>query len=58
MGKKGKRYHAAPWSEDYDPKKRGGVAPWYRKRAKRHDGAARDQPWSSSFNRAMRGGGR
>jgi hypothetical protein len=31
-GKGSKRYQPAPWSDDFNSLKRGGVAPWYRKK--------------------------
>lgn len=46
-GKGSKRYQPAPWSADFSALKKGGVAPWHRKKPKRHDGT-----------KAPRGGGR
>lgn len=37
-GKGSKRYQAAPWSDDFSSLKKGGVAPWSRKKPKRYDG--------------------
>lgn len=31
-GKGSKRYQPAPWSADFDSLKRGGAAPWHRKK--------------------------
>lgn len=47
---RGKRYQPASWSDDYDPLKKGGAAPWHRKKAAKSPKA----PWSNP----LRGGGR
>jgi len=31
-GKGSKRYQAAPWSDDFNALKKGGVSPWFRKK--------------------------
>jgi hypothetical protein len=53
-GKGSKRYQPAPWSNDFDALKRGGVAPFHRK--KRPGG----KPGRGSFGGKplRRGGGR
>lgn len=57
MAKRGKGggYRPAPWSDDFDPKKRGGKAPWHRKRPFRFKGEK--SPWSDPLA-PLRGGGR
>jgi hypothetical protein len=55
MGKssKGKGgYKPAPWSNDFNPNKKGGKAPWHRRKAKARS------PWSDPLSGLMRGGGR
>jgi hypothetical protein len=55
MGKKSRgksRYQPAPWSDDYDAKKKGGTAPWHRK-SDRHKA-----PWSNPLAGLTRGGRR
>ena len=53
-----KRYQPAAWSDDFDAKKKGGVAPWHRPKAKRYNNGAGKAPWSDPIPRGMRGGGR
>jgi hypothetical protein len=48
-----KRYQPAPWSDDFDALKRGGVAPFHRK--KKPGGKP---GWGSYGGRPSRGGGR
>jgi hypothetical protein len=50
-GRGKKRYQPASWAADYDPKKKGGVAPWHRKRTREK------APWSDPLA-PLRGGGR
>jgi hypothetical protein len=51
-GKGSKRYQPAPWSNDFDSLKRGGVAPFHRK-SKSHA-----KPGWGGYKAPPRGGGR